>query len=127
MDFYPAKTGLAEERRYRVGLTGTGAAIPTVRAGVGFTMSRTGAGVYRITFNDNPGTFVGVEAPFLRADAPAAVKNMSVTAGAYVAPAAGADGYIELSVWSSGGIATDLAAAQYIDTTVIFAAQSRIK
>jgi hypothetical protein len=127
MDFTVHRSSIAGESHIKVGLTGTGAAVPTLRAGNGITITRTAAAVYRVTFADNPGTWIGVVGCFLRAAAPAAVKNFSVTTGDYVPPAGNADGYIEISVWNGGGIATDLAAAQYLDITFAFSTLSRIK
>lgn len=126
MQYANSLSNIAEERIIRVGLTGAGAAVPTVRVGQGVTMTRSGVGVYRITFADNPGTFLGIDGFSFRATAPAAVKNYSLTATGYTAPAAGARGFIELSVWSSAGAAVDLAAAQFLDVSVAFAAQSRV-
>lgn len=127
MNFAEGKSNISEERVVRVGLTGTGAADPTRRAGPGVTVTRTAVGVFRYTFADNPGTFVEIAGFMFRADAPAAVKNYSLTGGAYVAPASGAKGYLEVSLWTGAGAATELAAAQYLDITFVFAAQSVIK
>lgn len=127
MDFSPSRTSIAEERLIRVGITGTGAADPTRRAGPGVAVTRTAQGVYRYTFADNPGTFVGLAGnPALGADTPSGVKGYSVTRDTYTSPASGADGYIELSVWDASNAAVDLAAAQYMDVTFVFAHQSTI-
>ncbi len=126
MSFSESKTNMPEERIFRVGLTGTGAAVPTRRAGAGVTVTRTGVGVIRISFAKNPGKFVGVLGAVFSAATPSAVKGYTLTGGSYVAPAAGVKGYVEVSLWSSAFAAVDLAALQYVDLSIAFAAQSVI-
>ncbi len=127
MNYAKSRSNIAEERLIRVGITGTGAADPTRRAGPGVTVTRTAQGVYKYTFADNPGTFVGINGPCLRADTPSAVKDYSVSGDTYTSPTGSADGFIEVSVWDAAAAAVDLAAAQYLDLTFVFAAQSVIK
>ncbi len=126
MNFSNSKSNIAEERLIRVGVTGTGAADPTRRAGPGVTVTRTAQGVLKYSFSDNPGTFVAVAGPCFSADTPADVKGYTATGDTYVAPASGVDAYIEVSLWDSTLAAVDLAAAQYLDITFVFAAQSVI-
>lgn len=126
MDFPPSRSNMPDERLYRVGLTGTGAAHPTRRAGAGVTVTRTAAGVFKFAFNDNPGTFVGIAGWTLRADTASGVKGYSLSAGAYTAPANSADGFISVSLWDASNAAVELAAAQYLDITFVFSTQSNI-
>lgn len=126
MNFSEGKSSMPEERVVRVGLTGTGAAVPTRRAGNGITVTRTAVGVIKIAFPDNPGKFVGLFGPAFSATVPSGVKGYTLTGGAYTAPAAGVKGFIEVSIWNSLFAATDLAAAQFLDFALVFAATSRI-
>lgn len=120
MDFLPSKTNIAEERLYRVGMTGNATSTPTRRAGPGVTVTRTGVGVWRFSFNDNPGTFVGITGFAFRADTASGVKGYSLSAGAYVAPSGSTDGYIDVSLWDSSNAAVDLTTTQYLDITFEF-------
>lgn len=119
MQFFDPKTSLAGERNIRVGITGTGAANPTKRWGQGVTVTRLAAGVYLITFADNNGFFQGWGQD-LGADTPGNVKNYSVVRGAYD-PATRS---ITVNVFNGSGVATDLAALQYLDMEFRFAATS---
>jgi hypothetical protein len=123
-DRFDTKTNIAEERITRVGITGTGAADATVRAGRGFTVTRQGVGVHRVTFAKNPGTFVGLAGAVFRADTASAVKGYTLTASPPVS--SGGTQYIDISIWNSAFAAADLAAAQYLDVSFLFAAQSVI-
>lgn len=125
-DFSKSRSNIAEERTVRVGITGTGAADPTRRAGHGVTVTRTGVGVFKYAFTGNPGTFVGIAGFAFRADAPAAVKGYSAAGGAYVPPAGSAKGNISVSIFDAANAAVELAAAQYLDITFVFAAQKVI-
>jgi len=60
----PIKSNLPEDRRFSVGITGTGAADPTKRYGNGITVTRTATGVYKFTLNKNNGYFKGFKASF---------------------------------------------------------------
>jgi hypothetical protein len=122
----PTKSNIPEERLTRVGITGTGAADPTVRAGRGVTVARTGTGVYRYTFTKNPGTFVGISGPAFRADTASAVKGYTCTATPVTAATSTASAYIDVSIWNSSFAAANLEALQYLDITFVFAAQSTI-
>lgn len=127
MNFSEARTNISEERLVRVGITGASTSDPTRRVGPGVVVTRTAVGVVRITFTDNPGTFVGISGPTFGAVTPSGVKGYSISRGAYVAPASGARGYIEVSLWDASNAAVDLTSVQYLDLTVLFAAQTVIK
>jgi len=124
MQFYDDKTSLAEKREYECSFTGTGAANPTKRYGQGITFTRTASGVYRATFAEHPGAFVKIGGYAFGADTPSAVKGYTLTRGVFVAPTSSALGYLEMSVWNSSFAAADLAALQYLDVTLVFAASA---
>lgn len=120
MQWYERKTSLAEERPVQIAMTGTGAAAPTKRYGQGVTITRTGVGVYRLTFKEQLGKFVGLRSPCFGADAMNAVKGYSISRGAYSA----ANKYIDISLWDSANAAVDLAASQYLELEILFTALS---
>lgn len=126
MNFSDSKTNISEERLIRVGLTGASTSDPTRRAGPGVTVTRTGAGVLKFAFADNPGTFVGIAGHAFRADTPSGVKGYTISGDTYIAPASGASGYIEVSLWDASNAAVDLTSVQYLDVTFAFAAQTVI-
>lgn len=126
MNYSKSLSNIPEERLIRVGVTGATTSDPTRRAGPGVTVTRTAAGVLKYAFADNPGTFVAISGPCLRADTPSGVKGYSISGDTYIAPASGADGYIEVSIWDASNNAVDLTTVQYLDLTFVFAAQSEI-
>lgn len=122
MNFNPTKTNVPNERLVRTGITGASTSNPTERVGGGVVVTRTAAGVYRYTFADNLGTFVGLAgAPALSAVTMSGVKGYSASGGAYVAPTGSTAGYIEVSVWDASNNAVDLTNVQYMDVTFVFA------
>lgn len=126
MQLNPSYTNITEERVRRCGITGTGAANPTVRAGPGITVTRQAAGVYRFSFTENPGVFVMIDGWALRADTMSGVKGYSISGGVYTKPAGTTKGYIDISIWDASNNAVDLAALQYLDIVFAFSNQSRI-
>lgn len=102
-----------------VRLLGTGAAAPTRLYGKDVTATRTGVGVYVLTWREFTGAFVGVQFS-LQATTTANVKNCHVTFGAWNATTRS----IELSVWSSAGAARELAALEWINLQFMFQPQA---
>jgi hypothetical protein len=120
----PEFSNLTSGRRYHVGITGTGASAPTKRFGDGITVTRTAEGVLKFSFASHPGYFKGFRPGVLRADTPGDVKGHTITAGAYVPPAAGVAGYVELSLWDSTFAADDLDATEYLEGEFVFSESS---
>lgn len=117
---YTPKTTIPDERTYRVRLLGTGASAPTKQLGSGVTITRTAAGVYKLTFAKNPGTFIGF-AWGLGATTPGDVKGHTVTRDTMTdATSAGASAYIEVSLWNASDAADDLQATEYADLAITF-------
>lgn len=115
----PVTSNVPADRRYSVGITGTGAADPTKRHGPNITVTRTASGVYKFAFSSHPGYLKGFRYG-LRADTPADVKGHTVTGGAYTAPSGDTPGYLSLSLWSSTFAADDLQALEYLDVEFEF-------
>jgi hypothetical protein len=121
-------SSIPKESRYRIVLAGGGNGnAPTVSVGQGWTVSRPAAGriVLKLANNkDNPGTFVGFDGkPALRDATQANVKNFDVTGGTWDAT----NQQIELDVWNGSGTATDLAATNFLDVSLVFSQLSTTK
>lgn len=121
MNFNPTRTNVPNERLVRVGITGNSTGTPTERVGGGVVVTRTAAGVFKYTFADNLGTFVGLAGAVLSAVTMSGVKGYSISGGAYTAPTGSTAGYIEVSVWDASNNAVDLTNVQYLDVTFVFA------
>ena len=127
MDYCESKTSLLGERLIHVGITGAGTSAPTVRGGHGVTVTRTGTGVIKFSFVDNPGTFVGIRGYMFGADTPGDVKGYTVTRDTYTAPSGSTKGFVEVSLWNSSFAAVDLGSGdEYLDITFAFSTLSRI-
>jgi hypothetical protein len=112
-----------DTRYHHVRLLGAGAAAPTKSVGRGVTVSRTGAGVYRITWAENPGVFLGMSWS-LGSTTPGDVKTFTVTRGNFTPASATVKASVDLSVWNAAGTATDLASgAAQLDLLFVFASQ----
>lgn len=104
---------------YQVRLLGVGAGAPTKEEGDGITVTRTGAGVYRLTWADNPYQYLGVSGIAKIATTMSGLKNFDVTFGDYTA--SGTSYTLDFTLWNGAGAATDLAAAQRLSFVVSFA------
>jgi hypothetical protein len=119
MDFNPSKSSVHEERSYRIRLLGTGAANPVTEVGQGVVVTRTAVGVFKVTFNAHPGTFVNCNYMF-GAATPSDVKGQTCTRGIPVITAGVFS--MSFSTWSSAFAADELLATEYLDLTLTFAA-----
>lgn len=115
MNAYPPRVTQPEAWGHMVRLLGTGGSAPTKQIGDGITVTRTAAGVYKLTWSENPGTFLGVNFA-LQAATPGDIKNHSVVFDTYDSSAFS----IELTFWDAAAAAHDLAANEYILLTVWF-------
>lgn len=118
-----AESSIGNEQVHRVGITGASSSDPTLRAGIGVTVTHDATGVYKYAFTDNPGTFVGIGGWALRADTASGVKGYSLSAATYVAPAGTTKGYINVSIWDASNNAVDLTSTQYLDISFLFSFQ----
>ena len=105
-------------------VTGANDAHPTITEGKGgiYTVTRTGEGVYRYTFNVNRSNFVGFTFGF-GATTAADMKGYTATHAALVT--SGARYYIDVSIWNSSFAAADVIAAQYLTVVFYFRETSR--
>ncbi len=106
----------------KVRMVGTGASAPTEVLGVNVAITYIGVGQYRLTFASNPGIWCGPKGkPAIDATTPGDVKNYDAIFGAFTAATATADAYVDLYLYTEGGVAHDLAALEWITADLDFA------
>lgn len=117
----PVLARQAGTRLHHVRLLGTGAATPTKEIGQSVTVSRTAAGVYKLTWGtaQHPGTFLTMSYA-LGASTAADVKGQTLTRGLVIAATATAGLNISVSLWDSTFAADDLQTTEYIDLVFCF-------
>jgi hypothetical protein len=120
-DTYETLSTIPDERRYRVRLLGVNDANPTEELGMGIAATRTGEGAYRLTFAANPGTFVGWSYAF-GAATPADLKGYTAVRDTWDAT----NRILDFVVYTSGLLAADLIANQYIDIEVVFSTNPEV-
>lgn len=120
---FKSRTNVPEERVYQVRLLGVNGANPTKEFGPGVTVTRQNEGIYRFSFDDNPGEFVGIRGYCFGDTTPADVKSKELSRGAYTAPSGTTDGYVDCHIFESGTL-DDIEATEYLDITFVFAAQN---
>ena len=96
-----------------------GASAITKEIGPGVTLTRTGTGVYRIAWSENPGVYLG-QSYSLQAATPTALAGHSVLFAAYDAT----NWRLDFTVFNATPAAHDLAADEYIHVEVKFARTS---
>lgn len=117
---FPVKVSEPQSFITKVRLLGTGAAAPTEVLGANVTVTYIGVGQYRLTFNDNPGTWCGpTGSPCRQATTPGDVKGHDYVFGAFTAATSTADAYVDLYVYD-GGVAHDLAALEWVSFDLAF-------
>lgn len=116
IDFYPIRSSEPGTTDYFVSIVGVNNTNPTETYGQGVVVTRTGEGVYRITWATNPGRFLGIKGFAFGATTMADVKGYTVTRGVYNTTAF----TLDLSVWDSTFAAADIIALQYLDITLSF-------
>lgn len=114
--FFPSRWVVQEGTEYFIRILGTGAANPTKQEGEGVTVTRTGAGAYRITFAEQPFQFIGATAGLL-ATTNADLKGYTVVFTDYDST----NLRLDFVVYNSSFAATDLAAAQRLCIRATFA------
>ena len=108
LNFYDDKVSEPQLREYIVKLVGNGAGQPTKPFGNGVSVSRTGVGVFRVTFTDNPANVIGLVGFQFTSATMTDVKGYTATGSRY----ASATQSIDVSVWNSLFAAVDLTTAQ---------------
>lgn len=119
MSLFPLRGNLPELTARVVTMVGTGASAPTKVYGPKVTITRTGAGDYRLTWSETPGTYVATVVG-LRAATESDVKNHSVIMGSWDAT----NRTLDLTLWDAAAAAHDLAASEWIELVVLFKSTS---
>jgi len=110
MDAYPVRDLQPEKIEVTCRLLGTGASAPTLEqpaAAAGISVGRTGAGVYTLTFTDDPGTYVG-HTPGFECATPANVEDHKVVVHGYSSKV------LTFTVYDGTPAADDLEATEYL-------------
>lgn len=115
MDFYPKRSTEPDLKNVEVRLLGTGASAPTKERGQGITVARSGTGVYTLTFPESPGVWAGATHGHEATTA-------SGLAGFTVVVTPTSSTVITVSLFNGSNAAADLAAAQWLNLTLRFAA-----
>lgn len=103
-------------RKYVVRFIGNGAGTPTKVWGNRTTITRVGAGDYKITFAENPFKYLGVIGWTLQSATMTDIKGYTIIVKDYDA----VNFVVEFTVYNSTFTATDLTSAQSINLVVAF-------
>ncbi len=118
MDHYASKSSVPEEREFKLRFVGTGnGTVPTIVVGHGVTAIWTATGRIKLTWAENPGTFVGMTGFGFHDATQANIKGWSVTSGAW--PLTASTFTLEFDIWN-GTTAADLATTSYLNVTFSF-------
>lgn len=112
---YPLRSTTPEARRHVVRIQGAGTSDPVNEHARSVTVTRTGAGAYRATWNENPGGFVGVSYG-LTATTPADLAGHTVV----TAPWDATNRRLDFVLYNATFAAHDLEATEYIALDVTF-------
>lgn len=115
MSRFPLRGNLPELQAHVVTMVGTGASAPTKVFGPKVTITRTGAGDYRLTWSQNPGTYVATMHS-LRAATESDNKGHTLIVGSWSA----ANLTLDITLWDSAFAAEDLEANEWIELMVLF-------
>lgn len=92
-----------------------GSSAATMTVGRGVTLTYGGSGLLTLTWKENPGLFLGLDASF-QATTMAALKGYTVVAGVFNTTT----NALALTVYNSSFAATDLAALQWLSLRIYF-------
>ena len=105
---------------YFLRLLGTGAADMTIQEGSFIkSVTRTGAGTYLITFQQDPGLFLNWTFGFGSVTM-TDIKGYTVVRGVFTAATTTAQATLAFTTFNSSFAATDMAANQFLDLTLAF-------
>jgi hypothetical protein len=117
LNAYPHRTTRPESQEHLIRFEGAGSSAPVKHLGAGVTVTRTGAGVYRLQWSDNPGVFLGASYS-LQAATMSGLIGHNVVFGAYDAT----NHRMDLTLDDGAGTPTahDLAANEFITVRAVF-------
>jgi len=116
LDAYPVRNGQAEVVEYWIKLEGTGASAPTLTfpaASAGISVARTSAGIYTLTWTDDPGTYL-CTVPGFEDTTPANLDDHSCIVDNY------ASKVLTITVYDGTPAVDDLEANEYLCLKVAF-------
>lgn len=113
LDAHPVRGRKPEMVAHPVRMVGTGAAAPTKEIGDGITIARTSAGLYTLTWAEDPGTFV-CATHSLRAATPLDMAGHTLIADTYSSKV------LPIQLHDSLFAVDDLEAVEYIDMVIWF-------
>ncbi len=116
---YPVRNSTPELVEHTFLGVGTGADELTVSYGPGLTSVRQSAGVHRVSFAQDPGTFVGYSFAFQGAT-PANVAGHTVVLDTWVVASGSTLGYFDVTVYNASDAAHDLIATELVSITFKF-------
>jgi hypothetical protein len=118
----PCQISEPEGYLFQVYLQGAGAAAPTrLNTRNNYTVTRSGAGAYKISFQDDPGpTFMGISGFGFGDATPADVAGWGVVAGAYTPRAGSTQASFTFTVTNAANAAADLAATSTLALQLAF-------
>lgn len=112
---YRSKSRQAGLLSIPVRMVGTGASAPTKEVGSGFAITRVSAGLYRLTFSENPGTFVCANAT-LQAATPAGLAGHTLVCDTWDTT----NLRLDVLMSNASDAAHDLEANEYINMIICF-------
>lgn len=118
----PTRSNIPDERRYNIRIQGTGAADPTLEIGAGVTVKWVSTGLYRFTWPQGPGTFIGLTHN-LAAATTSDLKGFTVVRDTYDTT----NHQLDVAIYNASNNLADLAATQYVDLIAVFAEDSQAR
>ena len=118
----PAQTADPDSYTLLLMLQGTGAGvIPTILNNArGITIARTGAGLYTLTFGEEPGpTFQGLDGNFTDAT-PSNVFGWTAVGGVYTKRSGGVKAKLTVGIGNQAGSGADMAATSQVTLAMCF-------
>lgn len=123
LDFHPVRSNIPEKFVIECRIEGTGAAAPTKKYGPGVTVTRTSEGLYRFSFLDVPGYFLGMTYGF-GAATPTNIDDHSAVHDDLVAVSGSTQAYVEVTVSDGTPAVDDLEDEEYLTVQFHFARTS---
>lgn len=118
--FSPVRSDIVESRFRYIKLNGNGTAAPTIVHGTGVTIARAGAGDYKITFDENPGIYIGPPMCGFEDATESGMAGFSIVWNTFVAYTSSVSAVAELILYNASQVATDLTTAMYLSIYMPF-------
>lgn len=116
MQVSPVRSTVPETQMHIIRLLGTGASAPTLQVGYEVSVTRNGAGSYRLTWANNPGKYVSFAASFAAAT-PANMGGWAATVDSDTVSGLA----IDVTTTDETNAAADLSAGEFVNLHFFFA------